>query len=493
MKVFKKYVVVPALIATLMVPSLAPAASAEVLLKSADAQKDYSELYERLGLEVPEEVSASKKEEEKAAYSEDTFVIELDQPLSTAEHRRLGGTVAKRVANLGYEVIQVRGNVAIEDVMKAYANQAGVKSVAPSAIIQKFAQDPKAADMYHLTDLNVVEAQELAGDHKVKVGIIDTGIDYDHPELKNKVIADFNVQEPMRRALKDSHGTHVAGLVAAEKGNGVGGYGVHPDADIVSIDVFNGGWGTSDFAIAEGIMIAIEQEVDVINLSLGGPGTPIMEKAVDKALEAGITIVAAAGNDASDYVSYPAGYEGVISVGATNEQKELAWFSTYGSSVDVVAPGDQVYSSDFLPYKGSTYSAYPGTSMASPIVAGVVSLLLSKHPDLAPAEVMYVLHQTAEDLGEEGFDQTFGYGLVDPVAVLNYDIEQIPAFPSVEQDAKEHAEELTLEEDFETTGTMTYPGEAHSWSTFVREGDLIQLVLDGTEPYDYKAVIEYLS
>ncbi|GAE27455.1 hypothetical protein JCM9140_3602 [Halalkalibacter wakoensis JCM 9140] len=346
--------------------------------------------------------------------------------------------------------------------------------------------------MYHLNLLEVEKAHSLAGDNQVKVAIIDEGVDYDHPELKGKVVSDFNVQEPMRRALKGSHGTHVAGIVAAEKGNGLGGYGLHPEADIVSIDVFNGGYGTSDYAIAEGIMIAVDEEVDVINMSLGGASTPIMQKAVEKAIDAGVTIVAAAGNSASDYASYPAGYEGVISVGSTDRHDDLSYFSNYGSSIDVTAPGSKVYSSDYLPYKGSSFSSYDGTSMASPVVAGVASLLLSKHPDLTPLEVMYVLQQSAKDLGETGFDTTFGYGRVDPVAALQFDIEQIPTAVRETLAQAERAQPITLtEQDFETSGTITFPGETHYWITDVQAGEKIQLMLEGTSPYDYKAELEF--
>ncbi|WP_157800896.1 S8 family peptidase [Bacillus solitudinis] len=494
MKALKKYVFIPTLILAVLATFYTPAVQAGPLVKTAGTEKSYAEIYERLGLEPPEEVEAAKKEEDQSFYSKDTFVVKLDKPLTSAEHRRLGGQVIKRINSLGFDVIQVRDGKSIETVMETYAKLESIESVSPSAVIQKFAQDPKVDTMYHLPLLNIKEAQKLAGDHKVKVAVIDTGVDYDHPELKNKVIADMNVAEPLRRGTKDSHGTHVAGLVAAEAENGAGGMGVNPNADIVSIDVFNGGWGTSDYAIAEALMIAVEQKVDIINLSLGGPGTKVMEEAVDKALEAGITIVAAAGNNGmSDYPSFPAGYDGVISVGATDENNELAFFSNYGPSIDVVAPGFEVYSSDFLPYKGSSYNRYSGTSMSSPIVAGVASLLLSKHPDLTPVEVMYVLQQSAKDLGTPGFDTKYGFGLIDAVAALKFDVSSIPDLPIVDKaDLVSKAEYVELgEKGFDTSGTIELPGETHWWSVNVQKGELVQLLLDGTDPFDYKAVIHY--
>ena len=113
-----------------------------------------------------------------------------------------------------------------------------------------------------------------------------------------------------------------SGIIAAQKDNGIGGFGVHTKAEILSIDVFDRGWGASDYAIAEGILEAVRSGAKVINMSLAGPmPSPVIEEAVKHAVAKNVVIVAAAGNEASDWTNYPAGYEGVISVGSTNKYK----------------------------------------------------------------------------------------------------------------------------------------------------------------------------
>ncbi|CAM5229638.1 Peptidase S8 OS=Lysinibacillus sphaericus OX=1421 GN=LS41612_09420 PE=3 SV=1 [Lysinibacillus sphaericus] len=197
--------------------------------------------------------------------------------------------------------------------------------------------------MYHLQLLEIDKALALAGNYDVKVAVIDSGVDYKHPDLQAQVLPPYNAVKPADSPVADAHGTHVAGIVGATKDNGIGGHGVYPNAKILPIDVFNGQEDASDFAIAQGILYAIEQKADIINMSLGGYGeSPLMEEAVKMAIDKGITVIAAAGNEATDTYFFPASFESVISVGATNEQNKLASFSNYGSSVNLVAPGEDI-------------------------------------------------------------------------------------------------------------------------------------------------------
>ena len=154
-------------------------------------------------------------------------------------------------------------------------------------------------------------------------------------------------------------------------------------------------------------LYAIEQGADIINMSLGGYGeSPLMKEAVKKAIDNGITVVAAAGNESTDDYSFPASFEGVISVGSTNDRNKLSSYSNYGPSIDVVAPGEDVYGTVFDAKKGSSFVKFSGTSMASPVVAGVASLLKSKYPNLKPHEIKAILEMTSKDLGERGYDLT---------------------------------------------------------------------------------------
>lgn len=452
-------------------------------------QEGLNRILERLELKPEGEGVQAQMEERKL--SEDTLVVRYSSPLSTQAHSQAGTTLQKRISSLGYDVVKIQGNAKMEDVIKRYASMSQVRSVQPSVPVELFSQrDPKSADMYHLDTLNIEEAWKLAGDHEVVVGVVDTGLDRNHPELKNQLIGEYNSHDPMKRPLADLHGTHVSGIIAAEAGNGIGGYGVNPDAKILSIDVFNRYYGF-DYDIAEGILYAVEQEVDVINLSLGTYyPSPVLKDAVEKAIDAGIVVVAAAGNENTDQMKpYPAGFPGVISVGATNDANERAFFTNYGAVIDVVAPGEDVYGPAFDVDKHSTFDKLSGTSMSSPIVAGVASLLLSKHPDLTPYQVKYILEQTAQDIGEAGYDLTYGYGMIDPVAALQFDVTSIPTEPAMQE------AQVTLQDENKVVlnGHFDAPKKEYRYQMAVEEGDLVQFVLEGTDLYDLAFTIQESS
>lgn len=486
MKTFKGKGLAVGLAAALVTSSFLPGAS--LAAEKTNSQRFYQQL-ERLNLKQPGIKASSVTKEEDKKFTDNQLVVKYNSPLSSSEHRKAGGKLVKRFASLGYDVIEIQGNKKIEEVAAAYAKLANVTSITRSAYAKKLGSvDPKAAGMYHLKNLNIEKAQAMSGKNKVKVAVIDGGVDAKHPELKNKIVANKNAMDPIKKGLPDPHGTHVAGIIAAEKGNGVGGFGIAPNSDIVSIDVFSRSWFVTDYTIAEGILEAIRQKAKVINMSLGTYyPSPILQDAVKKAIDAGITVVAAAGNDGASITNYPASFDGVISVGAANSRNELADFSTYGPSVDVVAPGHQVYSSVYDPDKQSSFAEMSGTSMSSPVVAGAVSLLLSKHPNLTPYQVNYILTQTAKDLGDKGYDLKFGYGMIDLQKILSFDPKKIPADPSVkEADALSKAKDLGEFETTSASGKIQKLNQTDLYKTKVNKGGFVQVSLDGTAKYDLK-------
>ncbi len=255
-------------------------------------------------------------------------------------------------------------------------------------------------------------ADVVAGNYAgngVKVAIIDTGIDYTHPDLNDNYFGGYDFVNNDNDPYDDNgHGTHVAGIVAAED-NGIGVIGVAPQADLYAVKVLDSqGSGTYSDIVA-GIDWAISNNMDVISMSLGGSvGDVALQDALQRAYDAGIVNVAASGNDYANSISYPAKYSTVIAVGATDSSDVRASFSNYGPELEVVAPGVNIYST----YPGNTYKTLSGTSMATPMVTGVVALMLSKNPDLLPADVRQILHDSALDLGAAGWDQYYGYGRV---------------------------------------------------------------------------------
>ncbi|PWW29420.1 putative secreted protein (Por secretion system target) [Cytobacillus oceanisediminis] len=474
------------LAATLAVSSLFPGAAAAS--EKSVTQRVYQQL-EQFNLQNKDfKVSQVTKEEEKK-FTENQLVVKYEKPLSQSEHKIAGGKLVKRFASLGYDVIEVQGNKELMEVAQNYAKLASVTSITRSAYGKRLGTaDPKAAEMFHLKNLNLGKAHSLTGKNKVKVGVIDTGVDASHPELKNKITANKNAMNPLKKGTPDSHGTHVAGIIGAEKGNGIGGYGVAPNSEIVSIDVFNRSYYVTDYTIAEGILEAIRQKVKVINMSLGTYyPSPILKDAVQKAIDAGIIVVAAAGNDGANILNYPASFDGVISVGATDENNQLASFSTYGPSIDVVAPGHKVYAPVFDVDKGSSFVEMSGTSMASPVVAGAVSLLMSKYPNLTPYQVNYILTKTARDLGEKGYDLKYGYGMIDPVKLLSFNPKNIPADPSVkEADIFAKAKDLGEFEAIPASGKLQKLNQTDLYKTSLTKGEYIQISLDGTDKFDLK-------
>jgi len=244
---------------------------------------------------------------------------------------------------------------------------------------------------------------------EVKVAILDTGIDLDHPDLAANVKGGVNTINRRKSAADDNgHGTHVAGIVAALD-NDIGVIGVAPKASLYAVKVLDrtGSGFVSD--VIEGLQWCIAEGMDVVNMSLGTPSDiQSFHDAVTAVYAAGITQVAAAGNSGGS-VEYPAAYPETIAVSATDSSNTVAPWSSYGEEIDLAAPGVNIPST----YKGDAYKTLSGTSMAAPHVTGTVALVLEEQPGLGPDYVLYALTSTADDLGDPGRDDFYGYGLVD--------------------------------------------------------------------------------
>jgi subtilisin family serine protease len=279
-------------------------------------------------------------------------------------------------------------------------------------------------------DIDAPEAWDIiTGTTDVLIAVTDTGVDYTHEDLDDgrvRTDMDKDYVNDDDDAMDDhGHGTHVAGTIAAEANNGLGVAGIMWQAEILPLKVLNSlGIGSSD-DIAAAIRYAADQDADVINMSLGDFFcSQTIAEAVNYAyFDQGVVIVAAAGNSGSS-ISYPAKHPPVIAVGATDHDDERAYFSSYGDALDVVAPGVGIWST--VP---GGYDTFSGTSMASPHVAGVVGLLLAQRPDLTPGQVREILRQSADDLGEAGFDRYYGYGRVNAYQALQMDTPDEPDPP----------------------------------------------------------------
>lgn len=253
----------------------------------------------------------------------------------------------------------------------------------------------------------------------VVVAVIDTGVDYNHEDLKDNIwtntkeisgngidddgngyiddVQGWNFADNSNKTLDDNgHGTHVSGTIAGEN-NGIGVTGVAYDAKIMPVKVLNASGSGSYSAIANGIYYAVNNGANVINLSLGGDfPNETLESVIKYASSKGVVVCMAAGNDSRFQPGYPAHYADKygIAVGAVDRNQKMAYFSNragFQPFTYVTAPGVDVYST--LP--GNKYASYNGTSMATPHVAGVVALMLSANCGLSDAQVRDIIAQTS--------------------------------------------------------------------------------------------------
>lgn len=296
--------------------------------------------------------------------------------------------------------------------------------------------DPSYSSLYGMKNINAPEAWDIStGSAEVVVGIIDTGIDYNHPDLQANIwtnpgeIAGNNIDDDNNGFVDDvhgydfhnndgdplddnGHGSHCAGTIGGVGNNGVGVAGVNWNVQMAGLKFLSGsGSGYLSNAV-RAINYATQMGFNMTSNSWGGGGfSQVMYDAIKAAGDAGILFVAAAGNsglNADVFPMYPAAYDldNIISVAAVDSGDNLAYFSNYGAtSVDIAAPGVGIYST----YKYGSYATLSGTSMATPHVSGVAALVLATHPGYGPSELKDAILNNAdyvEDL--DGFVLTSG-------------------------------------------------------------------------------------
>ena len=208
------------------------------------------------------------------------------------------------------------------------------------------ANDPEYSKQWYHQIIGTEEAWKVTtGSDDIVVAVIDDGIDLHHRDLKNQIISPYDVVLNSKSRISiGEHGTHVSGIIASTMNNGVGGTGIAPNVKIMPINVFDGDSALySDVII--GIQYAIEHDADIINLSIGGTEpSEMLNDAIQSAYKAGILVVAAAGNEGKNIYDYPAAYDHVLAVSATDSSDKIADFSNYGTDIDLAAPGTEIYS-----------------------------------------------------------------------------------------------------------------------------------------------------
>lgn len=403
----------------------------------------------RGGLDAADEYSLEYE------YVEDEFIVmfnSFDYDKQKAQFERAGYKVLDRLEALNSYLVTLDRDVKVTEELSELS---GVASVEHNGIVRPFALTIPDEEYYwaqwHYHQIRLAQAWSVTtGSADVRIGVVDTGIDKTHYQLKDNLDLVNAYDFTMDRDVQDSgyHGTHVSGTIGAISNIGGDVAGIMWDVTILPVKVFDGRGSATNWTVVHGMLYAAgllnepgkpynPAPVDVINLSLGGGWSQFEEDAVKLIDAAGVIIVAAAGNDGWARVSYPAAHPEVIAVGAVGKvdkndprgytEPPLASYSNWGSEIDIVAPGgggrtavknDYVWSTT----PGDDWGGAAGTSMAAPHVTGVVGLMLSN--GIPKEQVREILYRTSMEINLPTPNIYFGHGLINAYWAVN-DVREI--------------------------------------------------------------------
>jgi thermitase len=346
-------------------------------------------------------------------FKDDAPPASVQAALSARDARAVG-----EVPALGVQRLKVPEGQELA-VIAALQHDLLVEYAEPNYIIRAVLDpnDPYFSSQWGLTKIGAPQAWDVTtGSSDLTIAIVDSGIDLDHPDLSDKIVLGYDyVNEDWVPDDDYGHGTHVAGIAAAQTNNGRGVAGVSWGARLMALKVLDAGGSGSYADVASAVTYAADHGARIINLSLGGDyDSQTLHEAVIYARNAGCVLAAATGNDGDPAVLYPAKYVEALAVAATNSTDQWAWFSNYGPEVSVAAPGVGIYST----YLGAGYTYRSGTSMATPHVAGLAALIWSQYPGYTNDQVEGRIEMTAVDLGTPGWDPYYGHGRIDAHAAL---------------------------------------------------------------------------
>jgi len=340
-------------------------------------------------------------------------------------------------------------------------NQETLFHLPPYQVKKVFKASSETID-WGLKMLGIPEIWKITGGEGIRIAILDTGIDLQHPDLRDSIIeaVDFT-RSPAGPSDLSGHGTHVAGIVAARE-NRFGVIGVAPKSGLLIAKVLSDNGIGSANSIVSAINWAIRERADIISMSLGSlVSLNSVHRAIKRAIKKKKFVVCAAGNSGPNLgtVNYPAAYLETISVGSIDREQKISNFSSRGKQVDIVAPGDRILST----YPPSGYAELSGTSMATPFVSGVIALALAKnrrHGTQAPIsdqnELIKHLTKNSLDLGPSGFDPSYGFGLINPKTLISKNNDSIGTVNNLN---------LFSQQDFSSTG-------AEKLTNFLKNKDL---------------------
>jgi len=328
-----------------------------------------------------------------------------DELQKASLRQRFGLLLLDRIDKLGVDVLKPKGGK-LEDKLRQLLLLSEIEYVEPDYLAEALetSNDPYLGNQWGLFITQAASASTSAWDTsksqaEIKIAIVDTGIDLNHEDLRGKVVANHNCTTTAGLNDVVGHGTHVAGIAAAATNNSIGVAGLGYHASLFNAKALDDSGSGYYSWIANCIVWSTDEGAKVINLSLGGPySSKTLEQAVNYAWNQGAVLTAAAGNSGNRSRTYPAYYKNVIAVAATDQNDKKAPFSSYGTWVDVAAPGVNIYST----YPGNSYKYANGTSMATPHVAGLAALVWTTPQGTSNLQVRKQIELTADKIPGTG-------------------------------------------------------------------------------------------
>ncbi|MED3729453.1 S8 family peptidase [Priestia filamentosa] len=314
-------------------------------------------------------------------------------------------TMLEQNNDLGFQLLESKYTTS--KMMTLYSALDEVEYVEPNYTVEAFLtpNDAFYAYQYGPQRIDAPSAWDVTTSNStIRIAIVDTGVQTNHPDLVNKLLPGHNFVNGNSNVTDvNGHGTHVAGIAAAATNNNLGIAGIAPSARILPIKALADNGSGISTNIANGIVYAANQGAQVINLSLGTTQDSVtIRNAVDYAVNRGSVVVAAAGNNGANLLTYPAVYQNVLAVASTDENDQRSSFSNYGTWVDVSAPGSNILST----YPNSYYSYLSGTSMACPHVAGLVALLAAQ--GRSNVQIRSIIQNTSDPVPGTGTFWVYG-------------------------------------------------------------------------------------